>query len=92
MAHDNQLESEVININGLSIQIASDLHLEFYSEDQALPYRDIITPSAPILALLGDIGLPLSANRHYERFLHHMADQFQLVLVVAGNHGTQENK
>lgn len=94
MAHDNQLESEVISINGLSIQIASDLHLEFYSEDQALPYRDIITPSAPILALLGDIGLPLSANRHYERFLHHMADQFQLVLVVAGNHEfyNHENK
>jgi hypothetical protein len=40
------------NVN-VKIQIASDLHFEFYSREQVIP-EDIIVPySAPILALLG---------------------------------------
>ena len=84
---DTSRGPDIIQIGGVSIQIASDLHLEFYG-DNPIPYKDIIVPGAPILALLGDIGLPIASDGHYERFLHHMADQFQLVLVVAGNHGT----
>ena len=38
----------------LELQIASDLHLEFY-KDGLPPFEDIIRPSAPVLALLGDI-------------------------------------
>jgi ankyrin repeat protein len=71
-------------LSGVSIQIASDLHLEFFHG--AIDFSSIILPSAPVLALLGDIGIPLT-HPSYERFLLCMADKFELVLVVAGNHG-----
>lgn len=44
----------------------------------------MITPSAPILGLLGDIGNP--ALPTYRDFLYHQATRFKLVLVLAGNH------
>ncbi len=44
----------------------------------------MITPSAPILGLLGDIGNP--ALPAYRDFLYHQATRFKLVLVLAGNH------
>jgi hypothetical protein len=40
----------------LRIQIASDLHIEFYGTLDNVP-SDIIIPRAPVLALLGDVGL-----------------------------------
>lgn len=55
----------------LSTQIASDLHLEFY--EAAVPdMMEILTPSAPILALLGDIHCPGGAvnEERYRHFLH----------------------
>lgn len=67
---------------GVSIQIASDLHLEFYPKGH-YP-EDILTPSAPVLALLGDIGIPHQES--YARFLGQMSSKFELVLVVLGNH------
>jgi len=75
--------SNVIELPGISMQIASDLHLEFYTGPA--DFSSFIVPSAPILALLGDIGIPLE-NNIYARFLLSMADKFQLVLVLAGNH------
>jgi hypothetical protein len=66
---------------GLRIQIASDLHLEFYRG--SIP-DDLIKPAAPVLALLGDIGLP--DDPKYEQFLLQQAAQFRHVLVVLGNH------
>jgi len=78
-------ESNTISLGGVSIQIASDLHLEFYG-DKPIDYSKIIVPSAPILALLGDIGIPKKGDFIYRDFLLSMADQFKLVLVVAGNH------
>jgi hypothetical protein len=67
----------------VKIQIASDLHLEFYENPKAIP-DDIIVPSAPILALLGDIGLSFTDT--LETFLHQQADRFEHVLFLAGNH------
>ena len=39
----------------LQIQIASDLHIEYYKEDD-IDISKFIKPSAPILILAGDIG------------------------------------
>eukprot|EP01125_Pyxidicula_operculata_P009844 TRINITY_DN3243_c0_g1_i1.p1 TRINITY_DN3243_c0_g1~~TRINITY_DN3243_c0_g1_i1.p1 ORF type:complete len:424 (-),score=56.97 TRINITY_DN3243_c0_g1_i1:37-1308(-) len=70
-------------VNGdLHIQIASDLHIEFYG-DQKIP-DDIISPSAPILALCGDIGIP--ALNNFERFILRQCERFALVLYICGNH------
>jgi hypothetical protein len=72
----------------VNIQIASDLHLEFYENAKAIP-DDIIVPSAPILALLGDIGLSFTDS--LETFLHQQADRFEHVLFLAGNHEYYNN-
>jgi len=40
--------------SGLKIQFASDLHVEF--DRGGVPW-DIIVPTAPVLALVGDIGI-----------------------------------
>lgn len=67
----------------LNVQICSDLHIEFYDEvAEELP--DMLVPSAPVLGLLGDIGDP--ASPAYGRFLRDMAEKFELVLVLLGNH------
>ena len=66
----------------LRLQIASDLHLEFYRG--AAPPDDIIVPNAPVLALLGDIGSP--SEPAYEAFLLRQAQRFEQVLVLTGNH------
>jgi len=68
--------------DGLTLQIASDLHLEFY-KDGIYP-ADLIKPVAPVLGLLGDIGLPGTPG--YTKFLLEQASNFELVLVVLGNH------
>jgi hypothetical protein len=70
--------------NPLRIQIASDLHLEFYAGHEFPPDDDIIVPSAERLALIGDIGLAFDAN--LASFLHRQADRFVEVFYVAGNH------
>eukprot|EP01130_Rhizamoeba_saxonica_P009549 TRINITY_DN3887_c0_g1_i1.p1 TRINITY_DN3887_c0_g1~~TRINITY_DN3887_c0_g1_i1.p1 ORF type:complete len:293 (+),score=35.53 TRINITY_DN3887_c0_g1_i1:525-1403(+) len=77
------LDNHRLLVNGkLHIQIASDLHIEFYGNN--MPEPGIIIPSAPILALLGDIGAPFMSN--YPRYLNQLSEQFELVLVIAGNH------
>jgi Calcineurin-like phosphoesterase len=53
--------------------------VEFYETPDKIP-PDILVPRAPILALLGDVGLTLRF------FLHKQADRFQHVLFLAGNH------
>lgn len=70
--------------NGVKIQIASDLHLEVYQDDKMMIPHDIIVPQAPILALLGDIGLAYTPA--LKDFLHLQADRFQHVLYIGGNH------
>ena len=67
----------------LGIQIASDLHIEFYGELGEIP-KDIIVPSAPVLALVGDISLVFTDL--LRDFLWQQTDRFEEVLFVAGNH------
>jgi hypothetical protein len=77
------------------IQVASDLHLEFYGSDQQPPlpdFSEILTPSAPTLALVGDISV-LSGDvprANYRQLLRWCvggdAPRFQQVLIVLGNH------
>jgi len=71
-----------------TVQIASDLHLEFLSRSgqdfHAEFISKVISPKAQVLALLGDIGIP--SHPFYKRFLMHQAQQFEAVLVLAGNH------
>ena len=50
------------NINGVKIQIASDLHIEYRSNIIPNPL-DLITPSAEILILAGDIGSSYKYNQ-----------------------------
>jgi predicted phosphodiesterase len=69
----------------LKIQIASDIHSEFWSKKNPFNF---IKPSAPILALLGDIGCVGSADDFevYKRFVTEQLARFDHVILVAGNH------
>lgn len=70
----------------VSIQYLSDIHLEHHdkrNEGYLIPSM-FIKPSAPYLALCGDIGNPdLMA---YGAFLAWCSRSFELVFLVAGNH------
>ena len=66
-----------MSVMALKIQIISDIHLEV-NKDFA------VTPKAPYLALLGDIGDPGSAR--YLDFLLEQAGKFEKVFVLIGNH------
>jgi predicted MPP superfamily phosphohydrolase len=69
----------------LEMQIVSDLHLEFYHGQRI---DNFIKPAAPILALLGDTCC-VAGQTDYEQFaqfIRCMADKFQLVIVIPGNH------
>lgn len=67
----------------MKIQIASDIHLEHYNYRN---FRNTIAPSAPYLALLGDIGNCLDTDGNYEKFLSECSINFEHVFVIAGNH------
>mmetsp|Transcript_68996 Transcript_68996/g.173799 ORF Transcript_68996/g.173799 Transcript_68996/m.173799 type:complete len:334 (-) Transcript_68996:173-1174(-) len=74
------------SFEGLRVQIASDLHLEFY--DELPPFTDLLVPSAPVLALLGDVsalGHP-RGRKLYEQFLGECCERFEVILVLVGNH------
>ena len=64
----------------LTIQYASDLHLEMLDK---IP-DNIIIPVAPYLTLLGDIGDPYSKN--YITLIATVSKQFEKVFLLAGNH------
>jgi len=66
----------------MALQILSDLHLE------APKAYDIftITPKAPYLALLGDIGTVAAHRGDFFAFLTAQLRQFRAVLFVPGNH------
>jgi predicted phosphodiesterase len=65
----------------MKIQVASDVHLEFFKEENTIP---VIEKIGNVLALVGDIGYP--SKRNYERFIMEHADRFEYVFVIAGNH------
>ncbi|KAK1765663.1 Metallo-dependent phosphatase-like protein [Phialemonium atrogriseum] len=64
-----------------TIQIVSDLHLEATNAYNTIE----IPPKAPYLALLGDIGNTEQAEP-FTSFLDRQLRQFQVVLLVPGNH------
>mmetsp|Transcript_57037 Transcript_57037/g.94823 ORF Transcript_57037/g.94823 Transcript_57037/m.94823 type:complete len:359 (-) Transcript_57037:240-1316(-) len=75
----------------LRLQICSDLHLEFYMKDGSCrPPRvtELLKPTAPVLALLGDISLLDSETcaSAMEDFLRDSLDHFEVVLLLLGNH------
>lgn len=80
--------NKAVDTPDLTVQVASDLHLEFYRED--LPLEDIIDPKAKVLALLGDIGIPnfpgSKRQDNFRKFLAFCAKNFEYVLFVSGNH------
>jgi len=59
------------------------MHVEFPKVREFLP-TSALEPKAPYLAMLGDIGYP--AKPTYQELLLAMADRFQKVFVIAGNH------
>ena len=68
----------------VKIQIVSDLHLEFRGNN----FKKIITPSAPILCLLGDIcacGDGETWNT-YKNFIEYISPKYQYVFHIPGNH------
>jgi predicted phosphohydrolase len=67
-----------------TIQIASDLHIEYKNNLVPNPL-DFITPSADVLVLAGDIGSFYKLNQLTE-FLEALCSHFQVVLYVPGNH------
>jgi len=71
----------------ISLQLCSDLHVEFYREYASIP--TMIQPSAPYLCLLGDIGL--ANDEKYHQFLLDISTKFKMVFVLAGNHEYYHN-
>jgi hypothetical protein len=64
----------------LSIQLLSDLHLEAPTSYDVFQ----ITPSAPSLALIGDIGCVKDDG--YLEFISKQLAKFKIVLLLLGNH------
>jgi Icc-related predicted phosphoesterase len=67
-----------------TIQIASDLHIEYKNNNVPNPL-DFITPSADVLILAGDIGSFYKIEQ-LTIFLEKLCPYFQIVLYVPGNH------
>jgi UDP-2,3-diacylglucosamine pyrophosphatase LpxH len=73
-----------INLNDLSFQIVSDLHIEYKNNDIPDPLN-YIKPSSQILVLAGDIG-SLYKFDQLKGFLQRLCVHFEIVLYVPGNH------
>lgn len=66
----------------MSIQILSDLHLETPKSYDVFE----VTPKAPYLALIGDIGTVVAHKADFLDFIKRQLQQFRAVLFVPGNH------
>ena len=70
------------------MKIISDTHLEFVNERT---YKTLLKNilknrgEAQYIALLGDIGNPMTSN-FYKKFLHDLSDHHESVFLLAGNH------
>lgn len=65
----------------MKIQYLSDIHLELDPRDK---FESLLIPSAPYLALCGDIGNPF--EEIYTSFLQWCSERFEQVFIIAGNH------
>jgi hypothetical protein len=68
----------------VQIQYVSDIHLETHHNTSKSIFEKILKPSAPYLALCGDIGYP--GAKLYEPFLKYCSDNFEHIFYIAGNH------
>jgi predicted phosphohydrolase len=68
-----------------SVQIASDLHIEFNESSDSPDPLKYITPVADILILAGDIGSSYRMEQ-LTFFLQELSRHFQVILYVPGNH------
>ena len=68
----------------MKIQYVSDIHLETHNNTSKEIFKSILKPSAPYLALCGDIGYP--GAQLYEPFLKYCSENFEHVFYIAGNH------
>jgi predicted MPP superfamily phosphohydrolase len=66
------------------IQYLSDIHLETHHNTSKQLFEKILKPSAPYLALCGDIGYP--GAQLYEPFLQYCSENFEHIFYIAGNH------
>ena len=66
----------------MALQILSDLHLEVPNAYDIFK----IVPTAPYLALLGDIGNVVPHKDDFLAFLTLQLKQFRVLLFVSGNH------
>lgn len=69
----------------MTIQFASDLHLEF-ADNWSYLKQHPLEKVGDVLVLAGDIGYLGDDNYSKHPFWELVADQFEQVLVVPGNH------
>lgn len=69
----------------INIQIVSDLHLEFTGDKKKF---NILKPSAPYLALVGDICCvaDVSDFQIFKNFILELLPQYEHIIMVSGNH------
>lgn len=69
-----------------NLQYVSDIHLEAHDKRDtgAISPEMFIKPSAPYLALCGDIGIP--DLKSYNAFLEWCSNNWEQVFLIAGNH------
>lgn len=73
-----------MSLTTFSLQIASDLHLEF-QKNAIQRWRDIVEPSAPNLALVGDI-CELSNKYLWCGFMERLVPHWKHIFIINGNH------
>ncbi|HET8854933.1 MAG TPA: metallophosphoesterase, partial [Salinimicrobium sp.] len=68
----------------MTIQYASDLHLEFHRNEEFLK-QNPIKPVGDILVMAGDI-VPFSKIRNFDYFFDSLSANFEMVYWIPGNH------
>jgi hypothetical protein len=61
----------------MKIQVASDIHLEFFEDTDVLPRIEAL---GNVLALVGDIGYP--KHDLFGKFIREHADRFEHVFLI----------